>query len=264
MKTKVNIDIYTLKMLGALVLLEGFLTSIEHYLLPGKALMIGGLFVYSTAIWMAAAIAISTVAAIVAREKREAAIMLFSAVVGRVIGWLSIHYADLLLHRHIGPVYMRVLLAVTIVAIAITARKGNGGWRTVSLACMGAGFHIPLGDYAVDGLHGIKSGQGLRLFAESIPRPNTLIYLECAAFLVAVYALMAAKKSSDKVWTTIVAGWATIMLHGTLAAVAAFTLMLQETGFEKEVTLTLAAMAVSSWLLGFMEGVMRARTKRIG
>ena len=261
---KMKIDIDTLKTLAVLVLLEGLLTSVDHYL-PHKPLIIGGLFVYSTAIWMAAAIAISTVAVIVARKKHEAATMLFCAVVGRVIGWLSIQYAYLLPHRHFGPVYMRVLLAVTIVAIAIAARNGNGGWRTVSLTCMGAGFHIPLGEYAVDGLHGVKYGQGLRLFAESIPRPSTLLYLECAAFLAAAYALMAAKRSSDEVWTATVVGCTTIMLHGSLAVVAAFVLMPQETGFglefiEMQVILTLTAMMVSSWLLG---GMMMAYVKRI-
>ena len=264
---KMKIDTGMLKTSAVLVLLEGLLTSIDHYL-PRKPLVIGGLFVYSVAIWMAVAIAISTVAVIVVRKKREAATMLFCAVAGRVIGWLSIQYVHILSHWHIGPVYMRMLLAVTIVAIAIAARKGNGGWRTVSLACMAAGFHIPLGEYAVDGLHGVKYGQGLRLFAESIPRPSTLLYLECAAFLVAACALVAAKRSSNEIWTAMVVGWTTILLHGLLAVVAAFVLMPQETGFgleyiRKEAVLTLMAMAVSSWLLGGTAITYVKRVERI-
>ena len=262
-----KIDTGMLKTLAVLVLLEGLLTSIDHYL-PYKPLIIGGLFVYSVAIWMTVAIAISTVAVIVARKNREAATMLFCAVAGRVIGWLSTQYAYILSHWHIGPVYMRMLLAVTIVAIAIAARKGNGGWRTVSLACMAAGFHIPLGEYAVDGLHGVKYGQGLRLFAESIPRPSILLYLECAAFLVAACALVAAKRSSNEIWTAMVVGWTTILLHGLLAVVAAFVLMPQETGFgleyiRKETALTLMAMAVSSWVLGGTAITYVKRVERI-
>ena len=262
-----KIDTGMLKTLAVLVLLEGLLTSIDHYL-PHKPLIIGGLFVYSVAIWMTVAIAISTVAVIVARKNREAATMLFCAVAGRVIGWLSTQYAYILSHWHIGPVYMRMLLAVTIVAIAIAARKGNGGWRTISLACMAAGFHIPLGEYAVDGLHGVKYGQGLRLFAESIPRPSVLLYLECAAFLVAACALVAAKRSSNEIWTAMVVGWTTILLHGLLAVVAAFVLMPQETGFglkytEMQVILTLMAMAVSSWVLGGTAITYVKRVERI-
>ena len=264
---KMKIDTGMLKTLAVLVLLEGLLTSIDHYL-PHKPLVIGGLFVYSVAIYLAVAIAISTVAVIVARRRREAALCCFCAVAGRAIGWLSTQYAYLLSHWHIGPVYMRMLLVGAIVAIAIAARKGNGGWRTVSLACMAAGFHIPLGEYAVDGLHGVKYGQGLRLFAESIPRPSILLYLECAAFLVAACALVAAKRSSNEIWTAMVVGWTNILLHGLLAVVAAFVLMPQETGFglkytEMQVILTLMAMAVSSWVLGGTAITYVKRVERI-
>jgi hypothetical protein len=79
---------------------------------------------------------------------------------------------------------------------------------------------------------------------------------------------VAAKRSSNEIWTAMVVGWTTILLHGLLAVVAAFVLMPQETGFgleyiRKETALTLMAMAVSSWVLGGTAIIYVKRVERI-